>query len=446
MADVKWELDSDIKKVEANNAKLIRDNAKLKDSLRQVKEESTRAGDTMKQKADAVTRSLQATRVQTGSVQHGFGLIASGVTGIIAPLLTVQAAISTARQFTAEWVKDTEKLLALRRDLQKETLGAAIPAGVSGPDIERFLQRETPATSKQMLAAFAGLTEAAPTLDRQRQFDVAEQIARQGVRGADVRGLGGVAGEIASRIQRDPGDIADLTVKVQSLLGEKAKMVGSDAWQRGMASLIRDKGMSAEDALATAVVGLQADQKGNILDRFAKGGKEAKAALKVLPQAEIENVRKQLDAAMRDDFAEQQLVNLQTFGAGREALAQQRLERIRDKAAGAPLVIEQQQLARTREEIRTRAYGTWRYPAALAHTAVTGFQEYLPQFMQIENKTTAEPVSKSLQFAGQIGAITPEGRKEIEVQERMITQLDRLNKTMQQVNRQRGVNVDAHQE
>jgi hypothetical protein len=339
MSEAKLVFTTDIKQVERDNAKLIKQNAQLQDSLRKMKDGAVAMG-------DAWTRQLQKTAVANDKWVAGLNKIQAANMAVKTSNLQLASStnvastammglleqfggaisVATAARFAyTSWRSETDLLVQSHRKLAESLVKVVSLSSISGPKASKFLAGIKGATREQGTAALSGVTQAQPFMPQDRQFALAEQAARQAPTGVDVQQFGGAVADVGAIAPgHSADDVADLTVSSQQIAGEKFEALRSDPVQRKLAKMVAG-GMSPEEAMANAIVALDEDASGRM---FLAG--------KANPNKEkVASTTAQLRAGQATNSAQQRLDNLATFPEGQEALANQTTAITADQAGRA---------------------------------------------------------------------------------------------------------------
>lgn len=438
-AGITWEADD--RAVQAAHNRMVKQVADLKEQLRLLKSESTNSVEALKRKFDEATKRIDGTRASAQGLRGSLTEVGRSVAGMIAPLLTVEAGLASARNITQQWVQHTERLIELRAKLEETTVATAAPSGIPGERIEGWLRQPSDATRSQRLEALSQVSQVAPDLTDMRKMEIAGVTARHGVRGLDtMRKLSRTAADVANILpDRSAGDVVDAAARLQTLLGDKTDQLGSDAFQRGIADL-QATGMSGEDSLAHAVAALRGDQRGEVLGKLAKGEGTAKRWFK---RQYVPSISGEISRAMRDDYEQAQLDDLQDYEAGRSAIAERMVTASEEDATQSDRSTRAQQISRVNRFIRNKAaeQGPLAYAGALQLSAQNWFSHYDPTRLEPADPTGA------LRGARQMGIVSADEVKQYEAQERLIAEMQRLNANMERANGQRSTaSIHEHTE
>lgn len=297
----------------------------------------------------------------------GLDKLAMSVGKVAAGYVGVKTIINAA---TAAWEKYSQRVQeAIRHEEQvgKGVNLTSINTGVSAVDLKRFAGSVPGVLPEQALAAFQGVQAGAPQIPLEQQQAMARAISAMSPALAPIDAQGNVAdtsqlsafAETAATLQgffkgKGIGDIADLTTAVQASVGSgNIAQLRSGKFEQTIDQLMAG-GMTAERALASAAVGIDAG--------LAPKQLLGKGAVAALPQDKIAALEAKFATAQATDAAQQllrdtQRVMPQAF-TRQQAFSEGRL-RTKDVAGESAALDELQELRSQRSK------GFWQSTGAL---------------------------------------------------------------------------------
>lgn len=329
MSDVNLTFESDIRKLEANNARLEKQLASLREGLRSVKTTSKEATDTwaaglekVSQKQSTFSSGLskmaaqaKATRIeldlmagsrssqkwlanlslanremsalpkmakestgvwaQLGRVgANSASAIGSELRGVGAQLIGVTALAHVATQAYTAWAAEMERAGEKHAELSHNIVKTIVASGdiAQGSKIEAALGGLPGATKEQGTQAFAGVTGAAPLASLDRRLEMTREVAKQAPTGADLGQFGGLVGSLSDLFPktRSAENIADVAAQLESRAGAGAERMGGDKFLRSMKSLIASGGVLPEEALGTGLAAMDANVSPGTIQQAAE--------------------------------------------------------------------------------------------------------------------------------------------------------------------------------
>ncbi len=188
--------------------------------------------------------------------------------------LAVEKGVEKVIDFYKEWQEELHKTGEAHEKFTSSLVRELTRAGdlANATKIEHFLSNIPGVTREQGLAAFAGVRGAVPfeSLERREQLTKAAtgMAPAFGQDSAAMQEFAGGVGHVAKMAPgKDAGDVADITAKLQSVMGSDFSELGSDKMQRGIESLI-SAGMSPEDALGLVVSAKRNSAKRGTVDKL----------------------------------------------------------------------------------------------------------------------------------------------------------------------------------
>ncbi|MBL9125833.1 MAG: hypothetical protein JNG90_19485 [Planctomycetaceae bacterium] len=322
-----------------------------------------------------------------------------GVGKMVAGLFTIEKAVDVVRDSYREW-KELIKEVGEEADKSATQLVHLISKTgdlLHGREIEAFVKGRN--LSPEVFGeAFGAVSNASPSLGRERRLELAEVVARSNVVHGQPDQLGSLVGQIA---QIDPGLSAGDTMDVATLLRQKAgaraeELTSRNSIQAAM-MLVETQAMTAKEAFGLMATVLQNEGSTKTLDKLAAAIKEpgerveTKRGVKLTPEQLAHNafidatpaerygmvmndptVRRailgnadaarfgrikdndvlaafnEVDQAMRTDLAEREREALLGFGAGRQHLADAQSSgrnKAASRALGESIEVQARQLA-----------------------------------------------------------------------------------------------------
>lgn len=290
--------------------KLVKKTAQLTEELRKMKAESRKGSDEAKQGHEQLVTTLGKAAASITSL----GAIASKVYGGWSQRL------DELKQKHEQLVPSLSKGLAESGRLDKAGDVQQWSAGLLGKGITREHSQQ----------AFEGVARAGE-LDFSDQLAVAAEAAKFGKTKMDVGAFGGMMAELKKIApEMTPDDLADTALSLKKQLGDKASVIGSDAFQRQMAGL-KEAGITGKDAITYAGLAMGADEKGNALELLTKKGlsfEDRKDKKRIFNAQDFANMGGILEMDRQTNFGSQQLAA--TPGA---MLAENAVNLLKDKAA-----------------------------------------------------------------------------------------------------------------
>lgn len=449
MSDAKLTFTSDIKQIERDNAKLVKDNARLVESLRKVKAEGQQIGTSWQEGLKkietandrwAAGMTKMAPKFKTwqlsfkGVKEEQIGLLAAA-SAYIGPATAVAAATSAAaiaasfaKQQYAGYRQELEQSAAAHREFQQSlTKDIAVSRDAQqGAAIEKFVSSVPGIKKEDVRASLAGVTRETPTAGLDRRLEIAGQISRLAPTGQDLGELGGVAGQIADIM---PGVSGKQAAQRAALLAREAggdlRKIQKDKMQRSLQQLMA-KGTPADEALAMGLAAAQGQISPETLTHIAVGGRMSK-------DQQLEKSR--LQAAMPANLKMVQGLNagqdiiggivsgMESTSAGRGARARYRFGEQRESQAS--LETRREELFLQMDEfIRAQHAGKGVVGRAISETSIAGAQV---------GRTMLGPANE-----GQVRGLEM-------IVDRLRQSLEKNAAATEAANRQRGaVNVDRH--
>ncbi len=188
--------------------------------------------------------------------------------------LTVEKGIEKVIELYQDWQEELHKTGEAHEQFTSGLMRELAKAGdlANATHIEHFLGNIKGVTRQQGLAAFAGVRGAIPfeSLERREQLTKAA-TGMAPIFGKDygaMQEFGTGVGAVAKLTPgKDAGDVADITAKLQSVMGDDFGEIGGDKMQRGIDSLIK-AGMSPEDAFGVVVTAKRNSSKKGTVDKI----------------------------------------------------------------------------------------------------------------------------------------------------------------------------------
>jgi hypothetical protein len=478
----------DASKAQAAHDRLIRENARLRESIRKTNEEAVQGAQKSLKALDAWGAGLEKLRQQNDKWAAGMARISASnaaslqklqqqqqlaqltakgmdtatrknvesssflddtLGGLATKYGSVAAAAGLAAVAYSDWRTKTDELAQSHINLSEQFTKTLAQAGMlaKAPQIEGWLKSLKGATTTQGLAAVGGVLASGETLSDQRAFDVAGQVARLGPTGMDLQQTGSLAADIADIVGEGTSaeDVADMTVGLQKQLREKVGEFSGRKFQKQIANL-KMAGMGGEDALVHAVAALQSEQGAEALKVLATKGKRTPEQRRMLREVfapeTLERLRGELSGFQSSNLAQQQLKALGTSSLTGIAKVEQLLgEQKGQQELGVTWHTTANQ---ARQFIRNEAWkegiGTW---------MAAGLQTGANRAMDIFRTPSGAEEIIAAQQKGLIGN-TPESQEFIKALNDVGKAL-RENTAATAQNTQKtptipGVNVDAHTE
>lgn len=297
MSDVLLTLDSDIKRVEANNAKLTKQLAGLKEELRNVKAASKEMTDTWANGLQKVQQlydqtgpklsrnialSVKEIQALPKVVKQGetawqrFGGVASTALtssvahmgGLAAGLVTVTSMVGVVSNAYAKWQQQIQDVGHTHRETSRTLVQELAEANLiaQAPEIENRLATMG-GTAAQQSAVFGAVNKADPTATLERKFELTGEALKFSPMEKDVGGFASLMATIGQlKPGAEAGDVADLVTSVRGAAGDKIGTITDDKHQRQIKAMIA-RGMTPERALARAVAAADANLPASELRR-----------------------------------------------------------------------------------------------------------------------------------------------------------------------------------
>jgi hypothetical protein len=293
MAEAKLDFSSNSAEAERNIAKLTKENAKLRESIRQTNETSKRgAADAMK---------------ANNSLANSIGVAATKLTSLGAIGASVYSTLTRRADELAQRHKNLLPMIT-KPLAESGTLEQA-------PATQQWLTQlaKSGVTKEHALQALEG-SSLGGELTPERQREIASQAAPWGQTGMDTKRFSSLMAEIdkGSGGVMSPDDLQDTALMAKRLLGDKADQLGGDRWQKQLTRL-RESGMEGKAAIDVAIGALSRDERGNsleLIDRKLQGDRlsrdDKKEYERLFDPAEREKLSKQMEDARRTNFASRQ--------------------------------------------------------------------------------------------------------------------------------------------
>ena len=467
-SEIRYTITSDDKDINKALLNLQKQFEKAKDEVRKLKDEAKKSTDQSKSGFGGFRDAVKA----GGSELRSMAL----------QVVSIQAAIGIVSQAYGDWRQEMERAGETHKKLTNDIVKDLTKTGdiVNGQKIEEFLGAIPGATRDQGRQALAGVSAEAPTTSIDRRLELAKEVATQAPTGADLHGLGAMAGRLQDITpDKSANDIVDLATKLQARAGADAEKLGGDAFLKAVKQLAGTGAASAEDVLGMGLAALDANLKPSVItqvaeavaapaetlttkrkygqrltkeetlkNKFAEATaperltmlREDKAtAHAVLGQGQafqFQQISKDLSKAGAEDlqkaqtgdYAKKQLEQLGGFQAGREAVAQQQVDVHRDQTLRAESATEAQ-AKRAKDFVMAGALkqGPLTSAAAAANMRVaeTGIQDYLPWIARkaMRLPDSDAPTSEKLLHQGvAAGAITADEAERFRQSEKLISE------------------------
>jgi hypothetical protein len=412
----------DASKAQAAHDRLIRENARLRESIRKTNEEAVQGAQKSLKALDAWGAGLEKLRQQNDKWAAGMARISASnaaslqklqqqqqlaqltakgmdtatrknvesssflddtLGGLATKYGSVAAAAGLAAVAYSDWRTKTDELAQSHINLSEQFTKTLAQAGMlaKAPQIEGWLKSLKGATTTQGLAAVGGVLASGETLSDQRAFDVAGQVARLGPTGMDLQQTGSLAADIADIVGEGTSaeDVADMTVGLQKQLREKVGEFSGRKFQKQIANL-KMAGMGGEDALVHAVAALQSEQGAEALKVLATKGKRTPEQRRMLREVfapeTLERLRGELSGFQTSNLAQQQLDALGGSGLTRTQMAE---NIVREAEEEQSLDLPGTPLQQSRRFTRASAYrrGFLPYLGALTQSAASRTAEFV---------------------------------------------------------------------
>lgn len=503
MSEAKLVFTTDIKQVERDNAKLTKDNARLVESLRKVKQEGIAVGDAWtKQQAKTKTandawlaglkrieaqalatkralegamlaekgrsfqgrqdsnlamavemaRKLPVVRAEAAKVRTE--IISLGRAGnsefgsMIGSLISTVAVVGTVTAAYRQWRSEIESMGGAHRTFSQKLTAELATAGdlTQGPKVSAAINAPGAGTPEQRTAAFAGIREAAPLIPLDKRLALMQEVSKQAPTGVDLKGLGGLAGTLADiKPGAGAGDIMDMAVAIQAKAGAGAEKFGGDKFLRAVKSQVA-AGKTPEEAFGFALAAIDANVSADAITQAAVGGKPSREQAFQLARVKPEAVKartQELIEAQRTDAATARLATLGTFTEGRTALGEQRTAEalVPGKTGETAASIQQ-----TKEQLR--AISSKRGFFSRAAQGVSEFGQTLQDIGIIGGRGAMEARRRGISTEEQlVGRAENFGAISGDEAAKMRAAIEENTRAVNASNRQRAaVNVDKHTE
>jgi hypothetical protein len=307
---------------------------------------------------------FRATTSQTTALGGLSGKLAASVGGI--------ALVTTAYR---GWASEIDKVIERHTDLSHTVTRTLAMSGKLnlGASADAWKGSVAGATPQQAMATLGGVMQSGETLSSDRQFAVAGELARLAPTGIDLTQTGALGADVADILGGGVSapDVADATIGVRQMLGEKTGEFQGRKFQKQISAL-KLGGMSGQDAMAHAIVALQSEYGSEALktlaDKTGRTADQRKMLKNVFTPEAVASVKSQLSASMTGDMAAGQLSSMGQFDSGRDALKEQdvAIDEARTTSQLGPLAAERNRL---RRKIATRSFQRSSFQGALNYVA-----------------------------------------------------------------------------
>lgn len=190
--------------------------------------------------------------------------------GAVLGLLAVKSAVDTVRAGYSQWI-DTIELTGVKHGAFTQQLVSQLTKtgdATKADQIESRLSGIKGATREQGLAAFAGVSEAEPTMPLEQRLKLAEVVGRAAPTGRDLGQFGGIAAAIQGIAPgKSPEAVASIATKFEQQTGGSSR-VGGDKFIRSLKSLVQ-AGVMPEEALGMGAAALDTNVAPEVLTKVA---------------------------------------------------------------------------------------------------------------------------------------------------------------------------------
>jgi hypothetical protein len=502
----------DASKAQAAHDRLIRENARLRESIRKTNEETVQGAQKSLKALDAWGAGLEKLRQQNDkwaagmakltaanraavhtfeplrrqvsgidgsfleALQSGGGFM--GIVGRLAPLMgATAAAVSFGRKAIQDYRSELDAAAAAQANFNKNLAGdLALTRDVGQADqIEKALSSIPGIPKEKARETFTAITREMPTGGLQDRLAMTRSTARLGAVGGNVASVGALAGQLSDVLPgMKPEDVADVSALLHREAGGDIAKIGGEKMQRSIRQLTA-AGVPTEQALAMALSAAQgkvspetlnkaaqvaAASKADLMPARGARGPEAAAMRRLAGMTGAERL-----AAMQADPA------LAAAGMGDQALAFGRLapEELRANQAMIAGVTQQDIIGgmvaaagRTGVGGREAARAANQAGIERAREARARQEELLSLYDELIHRraiaTQGDTLATEIGFRIGSGArriataMSPVRAEDGSIEtanknfEVLIAVMERQVRALEEQNRKRGVNVDAHTE
>jgi hypothetical protein len=245
VGDVQQTFITDSKQAETALARLIRDNEKLRESVKHVGEES-------RKHHESFIPSIREQIMELGKMAAGYLTIEKGI----------DVVVEAYKRWDEKMEATSKRATAINLDLIK-TLGQT-GTMQQGPEIEAFLRslaQDKVATREEGTAVFGGVAAgAAGGSDLKRQLDLTREVAGLGpLVGRDksaMTDVGMMAGQLGTMFKdKSAGDITDVIMAMRQMAGTRAGEMKEPGFLSSVEMLSR-AGFSEDEALGMGATAL----------------------------------------------------------------------------------------------------------------------------------------------------------------------------------------------
>lgn len=275
--EAKLDFSANTAEAEKNIAKLTKENAKLRESMRQI---AVQSKDGSHDKfIEKMVAGGKATSTATGQL---IGL-ASRMSAIAGPAAVAATGVGLITRELQKFNDQQAEAVRGHREFQAElakTISTGKDSGI-GPRVEAFTRTTSGATREDALKSLQSVSGEMQTSSFERRADIARSVARLGITGRDVSQTGGMAGFLGQDVLTNykGQDVADVAALLQKEAGGDFEKIGADTTKRAIQQLVSSGAMTPEEAVGTALAAARGDISGKTLTQIAKTAAASKESI-----------------------------------------------------------------------------------------------------------------------------------------------------------------------
>ncbi len=278
----------------ATSKRVSKEDQELARQAKRIKDQAVTAQDRYNERVKTATTLLRRTKITqreyasevgkakqeldgaTTAGRRAFGPKLQSMLGTAAGLLGMGGGIAglvgTVVGQYQKWIEVLDKAGAAADKFHGNVLKTLAGAGdlLAGKELEAFFSSVKGVKRGDVVAAFEGVSGAAPTMGRERRKQIAKAASYLAPAGLDVGATAAAAGELGDTFQKKAADdLVDLAVMLQQTAGRDAGRLTSPEFIRGLKNLQATGAMPAEMTLALGTQALQREVAPEVLTRVA---------------------------------------------------------------------------------------------------------------------------------------------------------------------------------